>query len=163
MPQLDFSTFPSQAFWLIISFLLMWLIMSQFIVPKIVDILNQRQRKIDDHLSAAQGFRQSAEEALMKYQQTLKSANEQADKLLYHMQEDLNKKIKQKEEENARQLAAVAADNQKAIEEKYSQIMAQMEQKSAEITMLLVNKLDLNNIILQEDIVAVKNRNEKNE
>ena len=75
----------------------------------------------------------------------------------------LKGEIKQKEEENARQLAAVAADNQKAIEEKYSQIMAQMEQKSAEIAMLLVNKLDLNNIILQEDIVAVKNRNEKNE
>ena len=69
MPQLDFSTFSSQSFWLVVSFGLMWLIMAKMIVPKITDILNQRQRKIDDYLNAAGEFKQAAEAALEKYRQ----------------------------------------------------------------------------------------------
>ena len=72
MPQLDFSTFSSQSFWLVVSFGLMWLIMAKMIVPKITDILNQRQRKIDDYLNAAGEFKQAAEAALEKYRQALK-------------------------------------------------------------------------------------------
>ena len=75
MPQLDFSTFPSQAFWLVVSFALMWLVMAKMIVPKITDILNQRQRKIDDYLTAAGEFKQTAEEALEKYERVLREAN----------------------------------------------------------------------------------------
>ena len=78
MPQLDFSTFPSQAFWLVVSFALMWLVMAKMIVPKITDILNQRQRKIDDYLTAAGEFKQTAEEALEKYERVLREANAEA-------------------------------------------------------------------------------------
>ena len=47
MPQLDTSTFTSQLFWLVVCFFSMMFIMSKFIIPKIADIMEQRQRKID--------------------------------------------------------------------------------------------------------------------
>ena len=47
MPQLDTSSFTSQLFWLIICFFSMMFIMSKFIIPKISEIMEQRQRKIE--------------------------------------------------------------------------------------------------------------------
>ena len=53
MPQLDTSTFTSQLFWLVVCFFSMMFIMSKFIIPKIADIMEQRQRKIDGYLNKA--------------------------------------------------------------------------------------------------------------
>lgn len=64
MPQLDTSTFTSQLFWLIVCFFSMLFIMSRFIVPRIADILEQRQRKIDGYLNKAHNIRLEAEESL---------------------------------------------------------------------------------------------------
>ena len=111
MPQLDFSTFPSQAFWLVVSFALMWLVMAKMIVPKITDILNQRQRKIDDYLTAAGEFKQTAEEALEKYERVLREANAEAAENLRKAGEELEKKIAAREAEKSRRLAEAAADD----------------------------------------------------
>lgn len=42
----------------------MLFIMSRFIVPRIADILEQRQRKIDGYLNKAHNIRLEAEESL---------------------------------------------------------------------------------------------------
>ena len=39
MPQLDLSTYASQAFWMVLCFSLLWLLLSIFITPKIADVL----------------------------------------------------------------------------------------------------------------------------
>ena len=90
MPQLDISTFTSQLFWLCVSFFSMLFIMSKFIIPKIGDILAQRQRKIDDYLHKAHMTRQQAEESLNKYHQALADATRKADETLRKTQEELN-------------------------------------------------------------------------
>ena len=64
MPQLDTSTFTSQLFWLIVCFFSMLFIMSRFIVPRIADILEQRQRKIDGYLNKAHNIRLEAAEKI---------------------------------------------------------------------------------------------------
>ena len=82
MPQLDTSSFTSQLFWLIICFFSMMFIMSKFIIPKISEIMEQRQRKIDSYLNKAADFKQQAEAALLKYQDALAKATAKADKSL---------------------------------------------------------------------------------
>ena len=60
MPQLDTSTFTSQLFWLVVCFFSMMFIMSKFIIPKIADIMEQRQRKIDGYLNKAADLKEQA-------------------------------------------------------------------------------------------------------
>ena len=50
MPQLDFSVFPSQLFWLCVTFFTMLFVMSKFIIPRIAEMINLRKEKIDDYL-----------------------------------------------------------------------------------------------------------------
>ena len=58
MPQLDFSVFPSQLFWLLVSFFSMLFIMSRFIIPKTAEMINLRKEKIDGDLRKASEIKQ---------------------------------------------------------------------------------------------------------
>ena len=161
MPQLDFSSFSSQAFWIIVSFLLMWLIMANFIVPKIVDILNQRQHKIDDYLAAAEQFKQSAEEALEKYEKALKKANEQADENLRAAEEKLKRRIEEKEKQQAKILADLTEKSQQAIEVQRRQTMEQIEKISAELAMVIAQKIGIDDVIIKNDVKAFIEQEQK--
>ena len=78
MPQLDLSTYASQAFWMVLCFSLLWLLLSIFITPNIADVLEQRKRKIDDYIRKAEKLNQQAKASLEKYEQTLNEAKAKA-------------------------------------------------------------------------------------
>ena len=78
MPQLDLSTFASQAFWMVLCFSLLWILLSIFITPKITDVLEQRKRKIDDYIRKAEKLNQQAKTSLEKYEQALNEAKMKA-------------------------------------------------------------------------------------
>ena len=54
MPQLDVSTFLPQVVWLVITFTALFLLMWRVAVPRIADVLEARQRRIEDNLDKAQ-------------------------------------------------------------------------------------------------------------
>ena len=51
MPQLDVSTFPPQLVWLLITFGALFLIVWKVALPRIVDVRDNRQRRIEDDLA----------------------------------------------------------------------------------------------------------------
>ena len=159
MPQLDFSTFPSQAFWLVVSFALMWLVMAKMIVPKITDILNQRQRKIDDYLTAAGEFKQTAEEALEKYERVLREANAEAAENLRKAGEELEKKIAAREAEKSRR----TAENERRTEENRRQTMEQIENIAAELAVRIAGRLELDGLFSAEDVAKTAGRRREHE
>ena len=65
MPQLDFSVFPSQLFWLCITFFAMLFIMSRFIIPKTAEMINLRKEKIDGYLEKAAELKEKVEKKNM--------------------------------------------------------------------------------------------------
>ena len=42
MPQLDFSTFPNQIFWLVVTLVVIYLVLSRVALPRIGGILAER-------------------------------------------------------------------------------------------------------------------------
>lgn len=66
LPQLDFSTYPSLIFWSIISLVLMYLIMSFLITPKISSILNNREQHIQNDLIKAKSVKTESDQILEK-------------------------------------------------------------------------------------------------
>ena len=53
MPQLDFHTFPTQIFWLVVSFVLLYLLMRVVALPRIEKIVEERRRRLDEDLEKA--------------------------------------------------------------------------------------------------------------
>ena len=67
MPQLDFSTYLTQFFWVIVTFICFWFIMDKFIVPKLRDTIEERKRKYEDLILKADKINKKALESLKKY------------------------------------------------------------------------------------------------
>ena len=53
LPQLDFSTYPTQVFWLVVSFAILYLLMSQVAIPRISEVLEGRQERFANDLDKA--------------------------------------------------------------------------------------------------------------
>ena len=51
MPQLDFSTFPNQIFWLVVTLVVIYLVLSKVALPRIASVLAERQGTITNDLS----------------------------------------------------------------------------------------------------------------
>ncbi|MDR1031994.1 MAG: hypothetical protein LBL30_02620 [Holosporales bacterium] len=62
MPQLDFTTFPSQIFWIMVGFGLFYILTSRMILPKIGSALEGRQKYIADFLNKATQLKDQASE-----------------------------------------------------------------------------------------------------
>ena len=51
MPQFNAETFPSQLFWLVITFVILYVCMSFIILPRIRDNIRLRKNKISNDIS----------------------------------------------------------------------------------------------------------------
>lgn len=78
LPQLDLGTFPTQIFWLIISFGLLYWIMTKMAVPRIAEVLEERQDRISDDLETAERLNSEAKSVQEAYEQALSDARAQA-------------------------------------------------------------------------------------
>src|SRR4051812_3513897 len=60
-PQMDVSWFPNQLLWLAVSFLLMFILVSRFIVPVVSGVLDTRENAINDAIAEAERAKAEAE------------------------------------------------------------------------------------------------------
>ncbi len=82
MPQLDPAYFVTQIFWLVVTFVILYLIMWRIVLPKIGDLLQERQERIDDDLQRAESLRNDAAEALASYEKAVAEGREKAQAML---------------------------------------------------------------------------------
>ncbi len=146
MPQLDFSVFPSQLFWLCVTFFTMLFVMSKFITPRIAEMINLRKEKIDDYLEKAAEIKVQAEAALDKYQQALKFATEEANQSIAKTQQDLKNMIERKQSDLDNELAAQIAEGEKKIAASKQRAMMQVQQMAETLALDVVKKLGFNDL-----------------
>lgn len=97
MPQLDFSTFPNQIFWLVVTLLVIYFVLSRIALPRIGGVLAERKGIITNDLAAADELKQKAVSAEKAYNDALVRARAEANKIVAEakadIQKDLNKAI----------------------------------------------------------------------
>ncbi|MXU64137.1 F0F1 ATP synthase subunit B' [Oceanomicrobium pacificus] len=117
MPQLDFSTFPNQIFWLVVALVALYLILSRVALPRIGAVLSDRHETISNDLEQAQELKQRAEEAEEAYKTALADARAEAQRIAAdaraEIQKDLDKAIAKADAE----IAAKSAESEKRIAE----------------------------------------------
>jgi F-type H+-transporting ATPase subunit b len=82
MPQLDPHSYSSQVFWLALFFLSVFLFLRFVGLPRVTSLIEERSRKIDGDLSAAELLRGQASEAEKAYEATMASAHGEARQML---------------------------------------------------------------------------------
>ena len=82
MPQLDPKYWASQAFWLVIVFLFLYILSSRIFIPKIKNSLDNRDRKIKDDLDEAKNSKNLSEKKLKEYETLVENAKKEVQKIL---------------------------------------------------------------------------------
>ena len=75
------ETFPSQLFWLTITFVFLLFMMWRVAVPRIASVITERRNRIGTELAAAEASRKGAEVAQSEYQAPIIEARERARKV----------------------------------------------------------------------------------
>lgn len=82
MPQLDFSTWPNQIFWLLVTLVAIYLILTRVALPRISAVLAERRGTITNDLAAAEDLKLKATEAEAAYNDALATARAEAAKIV---------------------------------------------------------------------------------
>ena len=82
MPQLDFSTFPNQIFWLVVFCVVLFAIVKFFIIPRMEDIFANRRKIIDGNIAKAEEIRLRVSEIEKQIEEELQKAKAQCDEIM---------------------------------------------------------------------------------
>ena len=160
MPQLDFSIFPSQFFWLCVSFFLMVFIMSKFIIPKTAEMINLRKAKIDADLEAAAELKKKVEKTLEKYNLALKKATDEANVSLQKTREDWADTIEHRQAELSAELNREVVAGEKKINAAKQKALDGIEDMVAELAPLVLQKLGVVKVSVKEIQTALQSGKE---
>ena len=92
LPQLDLATYSSQVFWLIISFVALYFLVAKLAMPRIAEVLEERQERIEDDLDKAETLKKEAYQVRIEYEKALSAAREKAQEATRHAQEEIAKR-----------------------------------------------------------------------
>ena len=141
MPQFDVSRFPSQIFWLVVCFAALYFLMSMLVLPSIGRTIEDRERKIQGDLDAAQKANDVARAAAADQEKALGAARGEASQVVRAAAEAAAGQTSARMHEIADKLAADIAAAERRIADQRDQAMASLTGMSAEIASALMAKL----------------------
>ena len=162
MPQLDPEFWFSQIFWLVITFGILYLVLSKLILPKISDNLETRKSQVLENLEIAEKQRNESEEKLKEFDNIiLKSKidaknlfNESRRKLL----DDINNKRQKLDEEIDKEVKIVESEIEQLKKKSPEKINKIAIETSADLIKQLINA-DINNSSITAIVSDVASKN----
>jgi len=162
MPQLDPEFWFSQIFWLVITFGILYLVLSKLILPKISDNLETRKSQVLENLELAEKQRNESEEKLKEFDNIiLKSKidaknlfNESRRKLL----DDINNKRQKLDEEIDKEVKIVESEIEQLKKKSPEKINKIAIETSADLIKQLINA-DINNSSITAIVSDVASKN----
>ena len=83
MPQIEQTEFfLSQLFWLMVLFVVLFLVLTYYTIPKIRAFLNKRDNFVKDHLSKQDALIKKAELLIQEYDEKINKAKEEANQII---------------------------------------------------------------------------------
>jgi F-type H+-transporting ATPase subunit b len=129
MPQLDFSTFPNQIFWLVVTLVVIYLILSRVALPRIGAVLAQRRGTITNDIAAAEDLSRKAAEAEEARLKDLAEARAQAAKIVDQMKAEIQAELAEALAQADEEIGAKTAESERRIGE----IRASAQESVAEV------------------------------
>lgn len=77
-PPFNAHTFPSQLLWLVVAFVLLYVLMAKWALPRVARVIEQRQNRIEGDLAEASRLKQESDAAVAAYEKALADARGRA-------------------------------------------------------------------------------------
>ncbi|MCF4165139.1 F0F1 ATP synthase subunit B' [Zavarzinia compransoris] len=115
LPQLRFEDFPPQIFWLAVTFILLLVLLSTLVVPKLQGTIEGRMAKLDGDLAEAGRLKDEAAAAIAAYNQALAEARARANAIAAEAKAKIEAEAAARKAELEAKLAAEAKDAEARI------------------------------------------------
>ncbi|OYW62228.1 MAG: ATP F0F1 synthase subunit B' [Rhodobacterales bacterium 32-66-7] len=115
MPQLDFSTWPNQIFWLLVTLVVIYFVLSRVALPRIGAVLAERKGAITNDLAAAEELKQKAVAAEKAYNDALANARTEAAKIVAAAKAEIQKDLDAATAKADAEISVKVAESEAAI------------------------------------------------
>lgn len=159
MPQLEVSTYISQIFWLITTFLCFWLVMDRFIIPRISETIEARKRRYNEFILKAEEINKKAQASLKHYEDALAAAKVNAFEQNRKNEEELKAFIKKEEEEINTRLKLKIAENEELLFQEKAETMEKIEELSKTVAFAVLKQFDIKSVSMS-DIQKISSKEE---
>ena len=141
MPQLDFSTFGNQIFWLVVTLVVIYLILSRVALPRIAGVLAERSGTISNDLASAEELKAKAVAAEEAYNQALSDARAEAAKIVASTKADMKAELDAAIAKADAEITQKTAESEKVISEIRATALESVEEVAKNTAMALVSAL----------------------
>jgi F-type H+-transporting ATPase subunit b len=117
MPQLCADWMPNQIFWLLVTLIAIYFVMSRIALPRISAVLAERSGTITNDIAAAEELKNKAAEAEAAYDQALLDARAEANKIVAAAKAEIQAELDVELQKADAQIAAKTAESEAAIGE----------------------------------------------
>lgn len=93
MPQLAVDTYASQLFWLLVTFVVLYLLMSRAALPRIAGAIENRRDRIASDLDTAARLKEETDEVIAAYEAELAEARAKAHQIATETRERINEQL----------------------------------------------------------------------
>jgi F-type H+-transporting ATPase subunit b len=108
---------PNQIFWLVVTLIVLYFLMSRIALPRISAVLAERSGTITNDLAAAEELKNKAAEAEAAYEQALVDARAEAQKIVAEAKAEIQAELDAELKKADAQIAAKTAESEAAIAE----------------------------------------------
>lgn len=146
MPQLDVATYPSQLFWLVICFALLYLLLSRSALPRIAAALEERRDKIADELDQAAQMKRQSEEVLSEYEAMFARSREQAQAMAQEARDKLHKEAEAQRQQLTADLRDKVILAEEQLDESRSRARDKLQLAATELAELMLRHLSATSV-----------------
>mgnify|MGYP001289777050 CR=1 FL=1 len=159
MPQLNPEFFVTQLFWLIVTFSFLLVFLWRISLPRIGNVLEKRQSKIDKDLTEAKELQLEAEKIQGTIEDQLRKARENALEIIKSSSTSLQDKAEEELKKLDKDLNDKINSSAELIEKNKNESVSQIQDQINEITQLTLSKIASFDVSKEEIKSAITNAN----
>ena len=167
LPQLNFETYPSLIFWSILSLIILYVLMSKLVTPKVSEILNHREQNIQNNLLKAKSLKEEADIIINKIRDEQENARIEARKKIENSITS-NKELMDKKTDEVSKIINKKIDNAiDGINQEKTKKITELLDNSSDVTEKIINKVidlkvdkkKLNKLVKETSLLITKENN----
>jgi F-type H+-transporting ATPase subunit b len=141
MPQLNPEFFVTQLFWLVVTFSFLLVFLWRISLPRIGNVLEKREKKINEDLTAAKELQFEAEKIQDMIETQIKKARLDSLEIIKKTSTSLQEKTQVELTKLEKDLDAKIDESHQAIEKSKNESVTQIQSQINEITKLTLSKI----------------------
>ena len=145
MPQFNAKSFNSQLFWLIITFAILYIMITYFILPRIRENIRLRKNKIANDLERAESIKSELENMISQSNIKLEEAKNQAQVIIKETLIRSNKEYDNQINNIKKQTAKMQIESEKKIAEYKKSLEKDIEKSAISLSAVMLSKLNYKN------------------